>query len=203
MDKTHHIISEGNDTTSRHERAKSVFARPGPKSARIAQMLRVDHAGEYGAVQIYRGQRAVFDRLPHKKEMADLLKEMEDGEQHHLESFDQILAERRIRPTLLSPFWNAAGFGLGAATALMGEKAAMACTAAVEHVIEGHYGEQIEELRDIEPELTKTITQFREDELAHKHTAEEHGAHDALGHPILEGVIKMGCRIAIKLSEKL
>ena len=115
--------------------------KPGPRSPRIAEMLRVDHAGEYGAVAIYRGQRAVFDRLPHKQATADAIAEMEAGEAGHLETFDRLLAERKVRPTLLAPLWNAAGFGLGAATALMGEKAAMAATAAVEDVIEKHYGE--------------------------------------------------------------
>ncbi|MCA8889631.1 MAG: demethoxyubiquinone hydroxylase family protein, partial [Parvularculaceae bacterium] len=99
--------------------------RPGgARARRIGEMLRVDHAGEYGAVQIYRGQRAVFDNLPHKAPTAELLREMEDGEAGHLSTFDQLLAERRVRPTVFSPIWNIAGFGLGAATALMGEKAA-------------------------------------------------------------------------------
>ncbi len=177
--------------------------KPGPKTNRIKQMLRVDHAGEYGAVQIYRGQRAVFDHLPSKQNTADLLREMEEGEQHHLETFDDLLANRGIRPTLMAPLWNIAGFGLGAATALMGEKAAMACTNAVEDVIEKHYAEQIEELGELEPDLSKTITQFREDELEHKHTAQEHGAQEAFAYPLLEGLIKFGCRAAIKISEKI
>ena len=96
--------------------------RPGPREKRIGEMLRVDHAGEYGAVQIYRGQKAVFKNLPHKKNTAELIEEMEAGEQNHLETFDRLLAERQVRPTLLSPIWNAAGFMLGAGTALMSEK---------------------------------------------------------------------------------
>lgn len=177
--------------------------KPGPKTARIGEMLRVDHAGEYGAVQIYRGQRAVFDKLPHKQNIANLLREMEEGEQHHLDTFDEILSKRGVRPTFMGPVWNLAGFGLGATTALMGEKAAMACTAAVEDVIEKHYAEQIEELKEIEPELSETITQFRDDELEHKHTAEAHGAQDAPGYSVLSNIIKLGCRVAIKVSEKL
>ncbi|MEM8988403.1 MAG: demethoxyubiquinone hydroxylase family protein [Pseudomonadota bacterium] len=176
---------------------------PGPREARIAEMIRVDHAGEYGAVQIYRGQRAVFDRLAHKSRMSELLKEMEDGEQHHLATFDKILLERGVRPTAFAPVWNAAGFALGAATALMGEKAAMACTEAVEDVIEKHYAEQAEELGDTEPALRATIEQFREDEIGHKDTAIENGAPDAFGHTLLSGVIKAGCHIAIRLSEKI
>ncbi len=176
---------------------------PGPFGRRIDEMLRVDHAGEYGAVQIYRGQKAVFGALPHKDRMSDLLTEMEAGEAHHLETFDRLLAERRVRPTLFSPLWNVAGFGLGAATALMGEKAAMACTAAVEEVIEQHYGAQADELDDRDPELAATVRAFREDELGHKHTAEAEGAEDAPGYGLMKTVIQAGCRVAIKLSEKI
>ncbi len=177
--------------------------KPGPRAARLAEMLRVDHAGEYGAVAIYRGQRAVFDTLPHKRETADMIAEMEAGEAEHLRAFDALLAERRVRPTLLGPLWNAAGFGLGAATALMGEKAAMACTAAVEDVIEKHYAEQAEALRDEEPALAATIRQFREEEIGHKTTAEAAGASQAPGYSLLSAVIKAGCRVAIKVAEKV
>ena len=177
--------------------------KPGPRNRRIADMLRVDHAGEYGAVAIYRGQRAVFEKLPHKAGTAALIKEMEDGEAHHLETFDRLLAERKIRPTLLAPFWNAAGFGLGAATALMGEKAAMACTVAVEDVIEKHYADQIDALKDREPELAETVRQFREDELEHKHTAADAGADEAPGYKILSAAIRLGCRAAIRIAEKI
>lgn len=177
--------------------------KPGPKSARVREMLRVDHAGEYGAVQIYRGQRAVFDHLPHKKYTADLLKEMEEGEQHHLETFDRLLAERGVRPTLFSPLWNVAGFGLGAVTALMGEKAAMACTEAVEDVIEKHYGEQVEELKTVEPDLSQLVAEFREDELEHKHTAEANGALEAPAYGLMKSVIRFGCHMAIRVSEKI
>lgn len=181
----------------------SNLQKPGPRAQRLAEMLRVDHAGEYGAVAIYRGQRAVFDKLPHKTRTAALLREMEEGEAHHLSTFDRLLAERKIRPTLLAPIWNAAGFGLGAVTALMGEKSAMACTAAVEDVIEKHYGEQVEELAEKEPELAATVKQFREDELGHKHTAEDEGAHQAPFYRLLSGAVKIGCRTAIKLAEKV
>ena len=174
--------------------------RPGSRAARTAEMLRVDHAGEFGAVEIYRGQRAVFKMLPHKAEIADLLSEMEKGEAEHLATFNRLLAERRVRPTLLSPLWNAAGFGLGAMTALMGEKAAMACTAAVEEVIESHYAAQAEELEATEPALAATVREFREDELGHKATADATGAD---GHPLLKAMIRAGCGAAIRLSEKV
>lgn len=177
--------------------------RPGPRAARLQEMLRVDHAGEYGAVQIYRGQRAVFDALVEKREIADALRAMEEGEAAHLDAFDRLLAERRIRPTFFAPLWNAAGFALGAATALMGEKAAMACTEAVEDVIEKHYAAQAAELEGAEPELQETILGFRDDELGHKATAEAMGARDAPGYGLLKAVIDAGCRAAIRLSEKI
>lgn len=177
--------------------------RPGPRAARTAEMLRVDHAGEYGAVQIYRGQRAVFGALPHKQATADLIAAMEEGEARHLATFDALLAERRVRPTLLAPLWNAAGFGLGAATALLGEKAAMACTAAVEEVIEQHYAAQADEIAETDPALAATLQDFRADELGHKQTAETRGAESAPGYPLLRAVIQAGCRLAIRLSEKV
>lgn len=176
---------------------------PGASASRVAEMLRVDHAGEYGAVNIYRGQRAVFDRLPGKTRLSALLKEMEDGEQEHLETFDRLLLERGVRPTVLSPIWNAAGFALGAGTALMGEKAAMACTSAVEHVIEQHYGEQAAILETADPSLKPTIEKFRQDEIGHRDTAIDEGAEDAPAYGLMKAVIGAGCRLAIKISEKI
>ena len=166
-------------------------------------MLRVDHAGEYGAVQIYRGQLAVFRALPHKRDVAALIEEMEAGEKAHLETFDRLLAERGVRPTALAPLWNAAGFALGAATALMGEKAAMACTSAVEEVIEQHYGAQATELDGVDPAIAETVAAFREDERSHKHTADARGAQAAPGFALLRTLIGAGCRAAIRLSEKI
>lgn len=177
--------------------------RPGPREARLAEILRVDHAGEYGAVEIYRGQRAVFGALSNKTRIAATLRAMEDGEKAHLVAFDRLLAERKIRPTLLSPVWRVAGFGLGAATALLGEKAAMAATSAVEEVIESHYAKQAEELAGAEPTLSATLRSFRDDELSHKRTAEAEGAREAPGYGVLRAVIQAGCRAAIRLSEKI
>ena len=176
---------------------------PGPRDQRLAEMLRVDHAGEYGAVAIYRGQRAVFGALPHKQDVAKKVEEMEAGEAEHLKTFDRLLVERGVRPTLLGPLWNAAGFGLGAVTALMGEKAAMACTEAVEDVIEKHYAEQAEDLADDHPALAATIRQFREDEIGHKETAEAAGAAEAPGYGVLSRAIRIGCRAAIRIAEKV
>jgi ubiquinone biosynthesis monooxygenase Coq7 len=171
--------------------------------ARLAEILRVDHAGELGAVSIYRGQRAVFAAARGGEGMEATLGEMEGHEAEHLARFDQLLTERRVRPTLLAPLWRAAGFALGAGTALMGEKAAHACTEAVESVIEQHYAGQIEELASREPELAAELTKFRDDELHHKDMAESAGAKDAPGYGLLSAVIRAGCRAAIKISEKV
>ena len=173
------------------------------KDRRIAEMIRVDHAGEYGAVQIYRGQRAVFDRIEGKAHAARLIAEMEAGEQEHLKTFDRLIAERGVRPTVMAPVWRVAGFGLGAVTALMGERAAHACTEAVEDVIEEHYGRQSEQLEGGDAELKYLVDKFRDDEIAHKETAIGQGAHHAPGYPLLSAVIKFGCRAAIRISEKV
>jgi ubiquinone biosynthesis monooxygenase Coq7 len=180
-----------------------VSDRPGRRERRLAEMLRVDHAGEYGAVRIYQGQRAVFEALPSKFATAEAVRGMEAGEAGHLADFDRLLAERGVRPTALSPVWSVAGYALGAATALMGEKAAMAATEAVEDVIEKHYAAQAKELSTLDPGLSGRILQYREDELAHKRRAEQEGAHEALGYPLLKAVIGAGCRLAIRLSEKV
>ena len=170
---------------------------------RVTEMLRVDHAGEYGAVAIYKGQQAVFGRNQKTQMIAKQLAEMESEEQKHLDAFDRLLIERNVRPTAMTPIWNIAGYGLGVVTALMGEKAAHACTEAVETVIEQHYAEQIEELGDEEPELAATFAEFREDELHHRDTAIEGGAHEAPAYKLLSALIQTGCKAAIKITEKI
>lgn len=170
---------------------------------RLEEMIRVDHAGEYGAVQIYRGQRAVFDRIESKAHAARLIAAMEAGEQEHLKTFDRMIADRGVRPTLMAPVWRLAGFGLGAATAMMGERAAHACTEAVEEVIEEHYGRQSAELEGLDTELKYVVDKFRADEVAHKETAIAQGARHAPAYPVLSAVIKFGCRAAIRISEKI
>lgn len=175
----------------------------GAPAARLAEILRVDHAGELGAVNIYRGQRAVLNHAPGKDRIAYQLQEMEAHEAEHLAAFDALLTARRVRPTLLAPLWRAAGFALGAGTALLGEKAAHACTEAVESVIEEHYAGQIVELEGREPGLAADLARFRDEELAHRDQAVAEGAHDAPGYPMLAAVIRAGCRAAIKISEKL
>ncbi len=184
---------------------KPIPARPGmgAQTARLAEILRVDQAGELAAVHIYRGQRAVMERAPGMGRTAAQLAEMEGHEQVHLSRFDEILTERGVRPTLMSPLWRVAGFALGAGTALLGEKAAHACTEAVETVIEQHYAGQIAELQTREPELAAELSRFRDDELHHKDIAIGEGAREAPGYPLLAAVIRAGCRAAIKISEKI
>lgn len=173
-------------------------------SSRRHEMLRVDHAGEYGAVAIYRGQLAVFGRQAGRERITGQLTEMAQQEQAHLDAFDTLLASGQVRPTALSPVWNAAGFALGAATALLGEKAAHACTEAVETVIEEHYGDQVAELEAAgDTELAAKLSKFRDEEVAHKDLAAAEGAAQAPGYPILSALIRTGCRIAIRISEKV
>ncbi len=179
--------------------------RPGPgaQAARLAEMLRVDHAGELGAVHIYRGQRAVFAAAGAHQAFATQLAVMEAHEARHLSRLDAIITERRVRPTLLAPLWRAAGFALGAGTALMGARAAHACTEAVESVIEGHYADQIAEIETAEPALAAELSVFRDDELAHQREAVEGGALEAPAGGALRAVIRAGCRVAIKITEHL
>ena len=185
--------------------AEFVAPRPGEGSlvARLAEILRVDHAGELGAVAIYRGQRAVLGEARGQARAAGQLAEMEAQEAEHLARFETLIAQRRVRPTVLAPIWRVAGFALGAGTALLGEKAVHACTEAVETVIEQHYAGQIEELAALEPELAAELSKFRAEELAHRDHAVEEGAREAPAHRLLSAVIGAGCRAAIKLSEKL
>jgi 3-demethoxyubiquinol 3-hydroxylase len=171
---------------------------------RREEMLRVDHAGEYGAVAIYRGQLAVFERQHGKERIVGQLKEMASQEQEHLDAFDRMLNAGSVRPTALSPVWNAAGFALGVGTALLGEKAAHACTEAVETVIEEHYGDQVTELRAAgEDQLADTMAKFQEEEVAHKDLAASEGAAEAPAYPLLSALIRTGCRVAIRISEKV
>ncbi len=175
----------------------------GARERTLEEMIRVDHAGEFAAVQIYAGQRAVFDRIESKAHAARIIAEMEAGEQEHLRTFDRLIAERGVRPTVMAPIWRVAAFGLGAVTALMGEKAAYACTEAVEEVIETHYARQSSALAGVDGELKHVVDRFRADEIGHMQTAIEQGARDAPGYPVLSALIKFGCRAAIRISEKI
>ena len=164
------------------------------------RMLRVDQAGEYGAIRIYAGQLAVMgDRAP----LAGEIRHMAEQEAEHRAKFDALIAQRGVRPTALQPFWHVAGFALGAATALIGPKAAMACTAAVEEEIDRHYTQQLDELGTSDPELSGLIEQFRDDEREHRETALANGAEQAPAYPLLSGAIRLGCRMAIRLAERI
>ena len=166
----------------------------------IKAMIRVDQAGEFGATRIYAGQLAV---LGTRAEAARPIARMAAQEERHRQAFDRIVAERGVRPTLLAPFWDKAGFLLGAATALISPEAAMACTAAIETEIDRHYTEQLEELGDEDPELAEAIREFRDEEREHRDAALAAGAERAPAFPLLFGAIRLGCRAAIKLSERI
>ena len=177
-------MTSRNPTTSRHD---------------IERFLRVDHAGERAAQQIYKGQLAVLAN----HEMANEIRHMMDQEVEHLETFDSLLNERQVRPSLLDPLWGAAGFTLGVVTAAMGPKAAMACTIAVEEVIGEHYQKQADILGEDERELQATVERFRDEELEHRDIAVEHDGREARHYSLLRKVIQRGCRTAIKIAEKV
>jgi len=162
-------------------------------------MIRVDHAGEYGAVRIYEGQMAVLGGAVASGAIA----RMAEQERDHLAAFERLVRQRRVRPTVMTPLWYHAGFALGAVTAALGPHAAMACTAAVEEVIDDHYMGQIARLGHDEADLRAHMEVFRSDEAAHRDTAYEHGAREAPGYGLLTGAIKAGTRLAIWLSERV
>ena len=163
-------------------------------------MLRVNQAGEYGATRIYAGQLAVLRR---NSPASKLIARMDGQERRHLDRFNALMAQRRVRPTVLQPVWEVAGFALGAATALMSEDAAMACTDAVETEIDLHYGRQLEELGADDPELAADIEAFRAEEVEHRDSAREAGAERAFGYPLLTAAVRAGCRLAIRLSKRI
>ena len=174
---------------------------PGDRPVDTASMVRVDQAGEYGAARIYAGQLAVMgNRHPYARVIA----RMESQEKRHLDAFDRMMAERRVRPTLLQPLWHVGGFALGAATALMGPRAAMACTAAVETEIDRHYAEQRAVLADGgDPALAATVAEFQAEEVEHRDTALAHRAEETPGYPLLAFGIRALCRVAIGLSKRV
>lgn len=193
-------------TAEARKPATPISNQPGrSRNAAIEEMIRVDHAGEYGAVRIYKGQLAVLRHVPGKEELVAKLEHMAKDEEIHLARFNELVNEREVRPTALAPVWHVAGFALGAATALLGEKAAHACTAAVEEVIDEHYQAQVQRLDQMDEEekpLRDTIEQFRLEEVAHRDEAIASGAEEAPAYPLLSGAIKAACRLAIRLSEK-
>ncbi|MBB4265083.1 demethoxyubiquinone hydroxylase family protein [Roseospira visakhapatnamensis] len=171
-----------------------------PRRQEVARMIRVDHAGEYGAVRIYEGQIAV---LGNQTANAGVLRHMRDQEREHLATFERLVRERRVRPTAMTPVWHVMGFALGAGTALLGEKAAMACTVAVEEAIDGHYQAQADRLGDDDADLRDTVLRFREEELEHRDIGLRNGAEQAPAYPVLSSAIKGGTRFAIWVSERI
>ncbi len=177
------------------------YRLPGDPTARevVGRTIRVDHAGEYGAKRIYEGQLAVLGRTKY----GPVIEHMKAQEQVHLDTFSRLIGERRVRPTALLPFWHVAGFALGAATALLGHRGAMACTVAVEEAIDEHYRAQEDILGDDEAPLRADIARFRAEELEHRDTGLEHEAEQAPAYRLLSAAIKTGCKIAIKISERV
>jgi ubiquinone biosynthesis monooxygenase Coq7 len=174
--------------------------RPGDRRPATDAMIRVDQAGEYGAIRIYAGQLAVMgDRSPAAREIAGMARQ----EERHRAFFDVMMAKRGVRPTVLQPLWSVAGFALGAVTAAIGPEAAMACTAAVETEIDKHYSEQLQVLGDSDPELSAAIADFQADEVEHRATALKHGAEQAPAYPLMSAMIRFGCRLAIATAKRV
>jgi ubiquinone biosynthesis monooxygenase Coq7 len=195
-----HVTRANAPPAPAHAPAKAPRWRPGDERPDLDAMIRVDQAGEYGATRIYCGQLAV---LGSNQPAAGLIARMQSQEERHLRTFDAMMVERGVRPTLLQPIWQVAGHALGAATALISPGAAMACTAAVETEIDRHYGGQVASLGAEEPDLSATIARFQAEELEHRDTAVAHGAEQTFGYPILSGAIRLGCRLAIALSKRI
>jgi ubiquinone biosynthesis monooxygenase Coq7 len=190
-------------TDTKTERAAKPRRMPGDPSKKemLERMIRVDHAGEYGAVRIYEGQLAVLGNAASRPE----IEHMAEQERVHLDTFNSLIRERKVRPTALMPLWHMAGFALGAGTALMGEKAAHACTVAVEETIDEHYAEQVAALdaEGDEKDLRDTFEKFRQEELEHLDTALENGAEMAPGYEALKVAVKTGSKLAIWLSKRV
>lgn len=200
--KTRQAARAGADRANAPPGPKYLPGDPGFRGTRtqeIDAMIRVDQAGEYGAQRIYEGQLRILGEGRH----GAVLRHMQEQEQAHLDAFNKVMTERRVRPTALHPIWHAAGYLLGAGTALMGEKAAMACTVAVEETIDEHYRSQHDALPEEEAELKAMIERFRQEELEHRDIGLEHGAEGAPAYPVLYGAIKRASKLAIWLSERI
>lgn len=169
----------------------------------LGRILRVDQAGEFGAIRIYAGQMAVLGGST----AGPLIQQMWDQEKEHLAKFNELIVDHRVRPTLLMPIWNVAGFMLGAGTALLGKESAMACTVAVEETISQHYNNQIRVLMEDDPEghkdLLEVLRKFRDEEVEHHDTGLAHGAEMAPAYSLLKNVIQAGCKAAIYISERI
>ena len=170
---------------------------------KLEEFIRVDHAGERGAIKIYEGQLLALNTILKDESLKETILEMREHEREHCEFFENEIKKRNIKPTKLLPLWDLLGVGLGFGTTILGKKAAMLCTASVEEVIDKHYQDQINQLKDDEKEIKKKIIKFREDELHHKDIAYEKGASKKGVYSILDKVIKAGSKIAINISEKI
>uniref|UniRef100_G3Q654 5-demethoxyubiquinone hydroxylase, mitochondrial n=1 Tax=Gasterosteus aculeatus TaxID=69293 RepID=G3Q654_GASAC len=201
----HNWCCRNSINTEKRSRVYSVVPTPRDSEEKdmLDRILRVDHAGEYGANRIYAGQMAVLGR----SSIGPLIQEMWDQEKKHLKKFNEILAENRVRPTALLPLWNIAGFVLGASSALLGKEGAMACTVAVEESISEHYNSQIRALMEKDPEryteLLQVIKEFRDDEMEHHDTGLEHDAEKVPGYWLLKNAIQLGCKVAISVSQRV
>ena len=169
----------------------------------LEEIIRVDHAGERGAIKIYEGQLLALKTIKQDDVLKDKIEEMKEQEREHLEYFEKEIQKRKIKPTYLLPLWDIIGVTLGFGTALLGKKAAMLCTASVEEVIEGHYQGQLKKLGNDEMELKAKIEKFKDDEAGHKNMAYEAGATNKGIYSIMDKVIRVGSRIAITVSEKI
>ena len=169
----------------------------------LEEIIRVDHAGERGAIKIYEGQLLALKTIKQDEVLKDKIEEMKEQEKKHLEYFEKEIQKRKIKPTYLLPLWDIIGVTLGFGTALLGKKAAMLCTASVEEVIEGHYQGQLKKLGNDEMELKAKIKKFKDDEAGHKNMAYEAGATNKGIYSIMDKVIRVGSRIAITVSEKI
>jgi len=169
----------------------------------LEEIIRVDHAGERGAIKIYEGQLLALKTIKQDNDLKDKIEEMKEQEQEHLEYFEKEIQKRKIKPTYLLPVWDLMGVALGFGTALLGKKAAMLCTASVEEVIEDHYQNQLKKIGDDEKDLKEKIKKFREDEISHKKNAYSSGATNKGLYSIMDKIIRTGSRIAIAISEKI
>ena len=169
----------------------------------LEEIIRVDHAGERGAIKIYEGQLLALKTIKQDNVLKDKIEEMKEQEKEHLEYFEKEIQKRKIKPTYLLPLWDLMGVALGFGTAMLGKKATMLCTASVEEVIEDHYQNQLKKLGNDEKDLKAKIEKFKEDEVNHKNIAYESGANNKGFYSIMDKVIRTGSRIAITISEKI
>ena len=169
----------------------------------LEEIIRVDHAGERGAIKIYEGQLLALKTIKQDENLLNIIEEMKEQEKEHLEYFEKEIQKRKIKPTYLLPLWDVMGVALGFGTAILGKKAAMLCTASVEEVIEDHYQNQLKKLGNDEMDLKAKIEKFKEEEVNHKNIAYESGATNKGLYSIMDKVIRTGSRIAITISEKI